>query len=115
MSASLLGGVAVPVNARIGVGFGQAVADSAITPRLGRLWWYAFALSLALCGLLVASIGALFVEGVGIWGNNIPVTWALDIVSYDWWIGIACGGLLVASVAALWGGLGWRRSAVSRQ
>jgi Ni/Fe-hydrogenase subunit HybB-like protein len=64
-------------------------------------WWLALALSLALCGLLVLTLGLLFWQGVGIWGNNIPVTWALDIVSYDWWIGIACGGLLASSVFLL--------------
>jgi Ni/Fe-hydrogenase subunit HybB-like protein len=64
-------------------------------------WWLAMALALALCGLLVVTLGLLFWQGVGIWGNNIPVTWALDIVSYDWWIGIACGGLLVSSVFLL--------------
>jgi Ni/Fe-hydrogenase subunit HybB-like protein len=102
MSASLIGDVAAPDGARIGIGFGQAVADAAIMPRLGRAWLCALAASLALCGLLAASMTALFIEGVGVWGNNIPVTWALDIVSYDWWIGIACGGLLLASVATLW-------------
>ena len=36
-------------------------------------------------------------------GNNVPVTWALDIVSYDWWIGIASGGLLVSATMLLAG------------
>ena len=65
-----------------------------------------------LVGLLALSLLWLFAQGVGVWGNNIPVTWALDIVSYDWWIGVASGGLFVSAafmlVDAQW------RSAVNR-
>ena len=66
-----------------------------------RNWWLAMAVAVALTGVLVGSLGYLFLEGTAIWGNNIPVTWALDIVSYDWWIGIACGGLLVSGMFLL--------------
>ena len=45
----------------------------------------------------------LLVEGVGLWGNNVPVTWALDIVSYDWWIGVASGALLLSATFQLLG------------
>ncbi len=76
--------------------------------RAGWRWWIAFAGALALVGLLVASLlGSLLYQGSAIWGNNIPVTWALDIVSYDWWIGVASGGLLVSSLLLLLG-LEWR-------
>ena len=68
-----------------------------------RRWWLAMAAAVALLGLLVVSLGFLFLYGTAIWGNNIPVTWALDIVSYDWWIGIACGGVLVSGVFLLLG------------
>ncbi len=64
-------------------------------------WWLAFAASMALVGLLGICMLLIFYEGVGIWGNNIPVTWALDIVSYDWWIGVASGGLLVSAMLLL--------------
>ena len=66
-------------------------------------WWIAMAGAVALLGLLVISLAFLFVYGTAIWGNNVPVTWALDIVSYDWWIGIACGGLLVSGLFLLLG------------
>ena len=59
-------------------------------------------------GLLAGSDRmACWSEGVGIWGNNVPVTWALDIVSYDWWIGIASGGLLISATLLLCG-TSWR-------
>ncbi|WP_428375746.1 quinol:electron acceptor oxidoreductase subunit ActD [Lichenicoccus sp.] len=69
----------------------------------GLRWWLGLAASIGLIGVLLISLGWLLYEGTGVWGNNIPVTWALDIVSYDWWIGIACGALLVSSAMLLFG------------
>ena len=91
---------------------GSEVADIAFTHPMRRRWWYAFAFAMALIGILVASLGWLFIEGVGIWGNNVPVTWALDIVSYDWWIGVASGGLFISAMFLLLGAE-WR-SALNR-
>lgn len=66
-----------------------------------------FAGAIGLSGALILLLGLtlilLFHEGIGLWNNNIPVTWALDIVSYDFWIGVACGALLVACGLALLG------------
>jgi Ni/Fe-hydrogenase subunit HybB-like protein len=80
---------------------GEMAADLPLARGGWGRWWLALAGSLALCGLLAVSLVFLFWQGVGIWGNNVPVTWALDIVSYDWWIGIACGGLLVSGLFLL--------------
>jgi Ni/Fe-hydrogenase subunit HybB-like protein len=71
--------------------------------RRTKLYWGSLGVSLALVLLLALSLLLLFWHGVGMWGNNIPVTWALDIVSYDFWIGIACGALLTACALALRG------------
>jgi molybdopterin-containing oxidoreductase family membrane subunit len=73
----------------------------AFVHRAQRWWWIAFLASLALIGLFIAALGYLLYEGVGVWGNNIPVTWALDIVSYDWWIGLGTGSLLVSALLLL--------------
>ena len=91
---------------------GRDVTDIAFGHEGGLRWWIAFAVSLALIGVLVASVFWVLFEGVGVWGNNVPVTWALDIVGYDWWIGVACGGLVVSSMLLLLG-VEWR-SAVNR-
>ncbi len=85
---------------------GREVAAIALEHPGGR-WWLAFAAALSLVGLLAICVAWLLYEGTGIWGNNIPVTWALDIVSYDWWIGIASGGLLVSATLLLTD-LAWR-------
>ena len=79
---------------------GRRIEQGALE-RPGRAWWLALAASLGLVGVLVASLGWLLFEGVGVWNNNIPVTWALDIVGYDWWIGIATGALSLSVVPVL--------------
>ena len=68
-----------------------------------KLWWLAFVGAMGLLGVLILCLGFLFWDGVGIWGNNIPVTWALDIVGYDWWMGVACGALLTSAMLLLLG------------
>jgi Ni/Fe-hydrogenase subunit HybB-like protein len=60
----------------------------------------------------VRALGYLLAAGPGIWGNNNAVVWALDIASYDWWIGVASGSLLVSAVLLLLGAE-WR-GAVNR-
>ncbi len=82
---------------------GLDVAGIAFGHPLRLRWWLAFAAAMGLLGVLAVSLGFILYEGVGVWGNNIPVTWALDIVSYDWWIGIASGGLLISAMLMLFG------------
>jgi molybdopterin-containing oxidoreductase family membrane subunit len=66
------------------------------------LWWYVGAgLSFALTLLLLVSISYLVLEGIGIWGNNIPVGWAFDITNFVWWIGIGHAGTLISAVLLL--------------
>ncbi len=68
------------------------------------LRWLLFAGPAALLlAVLAGSVGWLLWIGPGIWGNNIPVTWALDIIGYDWWIGIASGGLALNAAMLLLG------------
>ncbi len=84
-------------------GLGRAVADAALHDPLGRRWWIAFAAASGLLALFFGVILYLLFTGVGIWNNNNAVVWALDIASYDWWIGIACGSLALAGLLRLTG------------
>src|SRR5438874_4145616 len=51
--------------------------------------------------LLLYAMTYLFVEGIGIWGNNIPVGWAFDIINFVWWIGIGHAGTLISALLLL--------------
>ncbi len=79
------------------------LAGMALDHPLRLRWWLAMAGAMGLMGVLAISLFFVLWYGVGMWGNNIPVTWALDIVGYDFWIGTACGSLAVSAVLLLAG------------
>ncbi|HEV3060212.1 MAG TPA: NrfD/PsrC family molybdoenzyme membrane anchor subunit [Vicinamibacterales bacterium] len=64
-------------------------------------WWLGFGFAFSLAGLLLVSLTYLVVEGIGIWGNNIPVGWAFDITNLVWWIGIGHAGTLISAILLL--------------
>ena len=51
--------------------------------------------------LLLYAVGYLLVNGVGIWGINIPVAWGFAIVNFVWWIGIGHAGTLISAILLL--------------
>ncbi len=62
----------------------------------------------AMMGLLALGVGLWLVclykvmfQGIGVWGNNIPVGWAYDITNFVWWIGIGHAGTLISAILLL--------------
>ena len=72
-------------------------------------WLIALIFSLSLLGLFIVSISYLFARGVGVWGINIPVSWAFAIHNYVWWLGIGHAGTLISAMLLLMGE-DWRNS-----
>jgi Ni/Fe-hydrogenase subunit HybB-like protein len=70
-------------------------------PRPTRAWTIAFAISVSFLGILGATLVYLISTGVGVWGNNIPVAWAFDIVNFVFWVGIGHAGTLISAVLFL--------------
>src|SRR5204862_406764 len=70
----------------------------ALARRTTRGWWIGFGLQLGLAVVLLYTIGYLLLEGVGIWGFNIPVAWGFAIVNFVWWIGIGHAGTLISAI-----------------
>jgi Ni/Fe-hydrogenase subunit HybB-like protein len=66
-----------------------------------KAWYVALAISSSLTVLLLALIGYLVTTGIGVWGNNIPVGWAWDIVNFVFWIGIGHAGTLISAILFL--------------
>ncbi len=87
----------------------REVSDIVLARPTSRTWLASFALALLLTGVFVAGIGHLVTTGIGIWGNNIPVTWAFDITNYVWWIAIGMAGTFI-SAALLLARQAWRAS-----
>jgi hypothetical protein len=50
---------------------------------------------------MLMTIAVLLVRGIGIWGNNIPVAWAFDIINFVWWIGIGHAGTLISAILSV--------------
>jgi Ni/Fe-hydrogenase subunit HybB-like protein len=72
-----------------------------LTRATPRGWYLGFALSFLLVMVLLASISMLLARGVGVWGNNVPVGWAFEIVNFVWWIGIGHAGTLISAILLL--------------
>ena len=64
-------------------------------------WFIGFAVSFTLTMMLMLTITYLVLTGIGIWGNNVPVGWAFDIINFVWWIGIGHAGTLISAILLL--------------
>ena len=51
--------------------------------------------------MMLVSILGVILMGIGLWGNNIPVAWAWDIINFVWWIGIGHAGTLISAILLL--------------
>src|SRR5262245_61918425 len=67
----------------------------------GKGWLALFTCALGALGLLVIGISYTLYKGIGVWGNNIPVGWAYDIINFVWWIGIGHAGTLISAILLL--------------
>lgn len=72
-----------------------------LTRRQPRSWMLGFAISFVLLMVFLYAAGYLLTLGVGVWGNNVPVAWAFDIINFVWWIGIGHAGTLISAVLLL--------------
>lgn len=64
-------------------------------------WFVTTAIGFMLLMGLMLAITWLLLKGIGIWGNNVPVGWAFDIINFVWWIGIGHAGTLISAILLL--------------
>ena len=79
------------------------VIDPPLKERFGWTWWAGIGLSLLGVLLLLYGLSGPAFTGIGVWGTTIPYVWGFDIASHAWWIGIANGAALFASILVLIG------------
>jgi len=77
------------------------ISSIALTRRTPLAWFIGAGISFLLTMLLFYTLGYLVLKGIGIWGNNIPVGWAFDIINFVWWIGIGHAGTLISAILLL--------------
>ncbi len=87
----------------------EDVTDLALRKKTPLAWYICFAVSVALMGYLFALIGYLMTTGVGVWGNNQPVSWGFPIVNFVFWVGIGHAGTLISAILFLFR-QNWRTS-----
>ena len=72
-----------------------------LSPRPPLIWFARCRLAFIGVNVMFLAITWLLLRGIGIWGNNIPVGWAWDIVNFVWWIGIGHAGTLISAILLL--------------
>lgn len=78
--------------------------DQLLTPTGERpplAWFIAFAMTSTATLIGMALIGYTIATGIGVWGNNIPVAWAFDIINFVFWVGIGHAGTLISAILLL--------------
>ncbi len=65
------------------------------------LWWAAFLSSSALMTVGLAAIGYEMATGIGTWGLNKTVGWAIAITNFVFWVGIGHAGTLISAILFL--------------
>jgi molybdopterin-containing oxidoreductase family membrane subunit len=77
------------------------ISSIVLTRGTPKGWYFGFAIAFSITMMLFYSLAYLVVMGVGIWGENIPVGWAFDIINFVWWIGIGHAGTLISAILLL--------------
>jgi molybdopterin-containing oxidoreductase family membrane subunit len=79
----------------------ETITKIVLTRATPRGWYVGFAVAFLLVMVLLASIAKLLVEGIGVWGVNVPVGWGFAIINFVWWIGIGHAGTLISAILLL--------------
>ncbi len=69
--------------------------------RANKEWWMAFLTAVGVAGMFFTCLAYLIWNGVGVWGNNQPVSWGWPIVNFVFWVGIGHAGTLISAVLFL--------------
>src|SRR3954449_489693 len=79
----------------------ESISQIVLSKRTPIGWFLGFAIAFLFLMVLNVTIAKLLLTGIGIWGNNIPVGWAFDIINFVWWIGIGHAGTLISAILLL--------------
>jgi len=84
----------------------ETVNDSIAGPSLywkrhGKQWYMLALTAFLFVNVLLLAVGWLLYQGIGVWGNNIPAGWGMDIINFIWWIGIGHAGTLISAILLL--------------
>jgi Ni/Fe-hydrogenase subunit HybB-like protein len=64
-------------------------------------WWLGIGVAGVFASIMLVGVCAVVGEGIGLFGNNIPVAWAFPIINFVWWIGIGHAGTFISAILLL--------------
>ena len=65
------------------------------------VWYVSFGFALLLLSMFGGSIAYMVWNGIGVWGNMLPVAWGFPIVNFVFWVGIGHAGTLISAILFL--------------
>ncbi len=80
---------------------GDKISNVVLTTKVPKMWPAMIAVGMLGTMSLMYAVSVLLAKGVGVWGNNVPVGWAFDIINFVWWIGIGHAGTLISAILLL--------------
>lgn len=94
--------VTIPVVGEHSLGsLTDKISSMTLKRRTPFVWFVGFGMAFMLAQLLPMTMVWVLLNGVGIWGNNQPVGWAMPIINFVWWIGIGHAGTLISAILLL--------------
>ena len=82
------------------VSIDQAI-EAPINQKPSKLWYLLITITSSMLLFGAFCLFMTFYYGIGMWGNNIPVGWAFDIVNFVFWVGIGHAGTLISAILFL--------------
>jgi molybdopterin-containing oxidoreductase family membrane subunit len=79
----------------------DAISDAIFVHKTPLGWYAGFGVATMLMGILGVALFGVLYWGIGMWGENQPVSWAFDITNFVWWIGIGHAGTLISAILLL--------------
>lgn len=79
----------------------QDVISRPLDEKINYKFYIALGITLTMLAIGAVCLGLTFYHGIGMWGNNIPVSWAFDIINFVFWVGIGHAGTLISAILFL--------------
>jgi Ni/Fe-hydrogenase subunit HybB-like protein len=75
--------------------------EAPLIQKPSKVWYLLITITGSMLLFGAFCLGMTFYYGIGLWGNNIPVGWAFDIVNFVFWVGIGHAGTLISAILFL--------------
>jgi Ni/Fe-hydrogenase subunit HybB-like protein len=81
--------------------FISRVISKPLVEKADKKFFIALSITLSMTIIGAYCLAMTFIYGIGLWGNNKPVSWAFDIINFVFWVGIGHAGTLISAILFL--------------